>query len=232
MTPPDDADTAAWRPFARRVEERRAELGLAKTELADALGLSTAAMRKWRRDTDPSADTVSRAAEVLRCLPEDLWPGWDEGGRPGRVRSPQTSLVELRLQAIEAELATQRAALELAGLIEPAPEVQAIDAFGAAAQPGGDEENDAARRARGEDHWTAEARLQTAEERRRRLDARLRVDADDPTRKWIEGRRGPAGSGDAAADAADAIGDAADVSREQHDGTAQPPERKKPSHGA
>jgi transcriptional regulator with XRE-family HTH domain len=116
---------AAAKAFGEAVRERyRAQMSQA--EFARQVGVSATLVGYWVRGVRrPGSSYVERAAEVLSCLPADLWAGWDDGDRPevaprrqGPNDAERIRELEIRLQQQSDELARHRDALERAGWLE------------------------------------------------------------------------------------------------------------------
>lgn len=67
-----------------RIKELREDMGLARVQLADRLGVSVVAVRKWELGmAKPSADKLPALADLLHCSIDALygraWPGRSDG---------------------------------------------------------------------------------------------------------------------------------------------------------
>ena len=57
-----------------KIKERREALGLTRVQLADRMGVSKVAVRKWEMGmTNPSADKLPALAGLLGCTIDELF---------------------------------------------------------------------------------------------------------------------------------------------------------------
>lgn len=57
-----------------RIKERRESLGLTRVQVADQLGITTTAVRKWETGLAlPSADKLPALADLLNCSIDTLY---------------------------------------------------------------------------------------------------------------------------------------------------------------
>lgn len=70
-----------------RIKERREAVGLTRSQLADRMGVSTPAVRKWELGmAKPTADNLPRLADLLGCTIDALYGRGDyEGDEPANA---------------------------------------------------------------------------------------------------------------------------------------------------
>lgn len=56
------------------IKDARKRAGLTQKQLADAMGVSRAAVSSWERQSAPSTKRIRKLARVLGCDAEDLLP--------------------------------------------------------------------------------------------------------------------------------------------------------------
>jgi transcriptional regulator with XRE-family HTH domain len=120
--------TAGQRAFGENVKTERKKLGLTQEKFAKHVGTTKQTVGNWETGRFGISDELmSRLTAILGREATDLWPGWgSQSGTVGGKRDERPP-VPIRLDAIEADLASLRAQLLQAGVIAP-PDGQEVEA--------------------------------------------------------------------------------------------------------
>ena len=135
-----DTKIESIRELLNRIEQKRIECGMSKTELYQASQTTASAFSQWRSGaTVPKIDTINRIAEVLHTTAIYLWSGFDvESAGPSSVSQKDARILSAYHRAAPADRAIIDNIVDRYADAEPVPVTKLIPLFGtsAAAGPG------------------------------------------------------------------------------------------------